>query len=182
MDSDLYKELYRFEWEQRSHLISAVNIPIVAITALATVLATIAMGYPYASSPNATIFVTCITISIVLLFVALILVLWSLLNVEYKKIPSPILLRQHHKKLTAWYLRHGKTIEDAENDFQDSFNDQLALAAEQNGKRNRLRGNCIFLASVFIGLSLLPSGVAGALYVSASIGAPDKTYNVHIVP
>ena len=50
MATDLYQHFHKFEWDQKAALTSAINIPIVAATGLATAMAAIALGYPYAST------------------------------------------------------------------------------------------------------------------------------------
>ncbi len=181
MDSELYKDLYKFEWDQRTHLTSAVNIPIVAITALGTVTVTMAIGYGYTNSVAAWTFSGFLLVSAVALAAALVLVITSLLSSEYQKIPSPIRLRNHFEALCAWHLRNGSTREAAQKEFSEAFNLHLARAAEENGKRNRLRGNYVFLASAALSVALIPMSVAGALYVAAHIGALEEVHNVRLV-
>lgn len=181
MNSELYKDLYKFEWEQRTHLTSSVNIPIVAITALGTVTVTMATGYPYIKSTATYFFSVFLLVSAIALTLALFLVAASLLVAKYQRIPSPMKLRQHFNALCAWHLRNGSSREAAEEEFVDAFNVHLAAAAEENGNRNRLRGNYVFLASVSLSIALLSMAVAGALYVTGHIGAAQPVHEVRLV-
>lgn len=181
MHSDLYREMYKFEWEQKTHLVTSVNIPIFGIVTISTVLATIAIGFPYSASCCATIFNTAAVLAFGLVLLALICVFLSLLFVEYKKMPSPVALRNHYKALLEWHLKNGHTEGDAQKDFSDAFDERITKAAEENGRKNRFRGNCIYLAGVFLCCALAPLAVAGSLYVSASISQSDKIHKVQIV-
>lgn len=181
MNSELYKDMYKFEWEQRSHLSSAVNIPIVAITALGTVLATIALGYPYESSCKSLLFPIAAALTALLISIAIGFVIFSLINSKYSKLPSPLKLRNYYSELCEWHTKNGSTVEAASKEFQANFDSHLAQVAEANGVRNRIRGNSIFLASVFLSLSLIPLGIAGFYYVTAKINAPDKVQSFRIV-
>jgi hypothetical protein len=118
MNSELYKELYKFEWDQRTHLISAVNIPIVVLTALGTVAVSMAIGYPYTESVEAWTFSGFLLISVVTLGVGLVFVIVSLLMSAYEKIPSPMRLRTHFEQLCQWHVRNGSSREAARRSSQ----------------------------------------------------------------
>mgnify|MGYP003450538205 CR=1 FL=1 len=182
MRSEHFADLYKFEWDQRTHLTSLINIPIVGLTALATVTATIAMGFPYSDGSRFAIFQILIVAAATALAASLIMVLLSLLWVDYKKMPSPVALRYHYKALLEWHRQAGRTEIDAARDFQDSFDEHLATAAEANGRRNKFRGNCVFFASAVLALSLIPLGGAAVVYVMASVSQPEKVYTVRVLP
>lgn len=182
MNSELYREMYKLEWEQKTHLVSSVNIPIFGVVTLSTVLATIALDFPYSNSPLTMAFTVAIVVSVVLILFALGFIFWSLLSVEYLKMPSPVKLREHYKVLLKWSLENGYTAADAQNDFSDAFDEHIAKAAEENGKRNKFRGSCIYFASLFLACALIPLAIAGAIYVSESIDKPDKIHKVQIIP
>ena len=120
--------------------------------------------------------------ALIFLIVALFFLFLSLLVVKYKKMPSPVALRIHYKSLLQWHLKNGNKEEDAEEEFDDNFNEYLALAAEANGRTNRFRGNCIYLSGVFLCCALVPLAIAGGLYVTESINKPDTIYKVRVIP
>jgi hypothetical protein len=169
--------MYKFEWDQRSQLISAVNIPILGLTALATLLGTTLISFPYESELKWPFLGACFITGLIL-FAALYFVLRSMLDITYKKMPDPSKLRAHYKLLEDWHKNAKSPDGTAERDFQDNFDEKLAEAAAANSKINKKRGDCIYFAIRLISISILPCSLAGGMHVFANATQPEKKYHV----
>jgi hypothetical protein len=180
MNSDLYREMYKFEWEQRTHLLSSINIPIAATVTLSTVLATMAFTFPYSKSSYKVEFMWTAILSLACLVTAIVFIFLSVLASEYTKIPPAGALRDHYKKLLQWHRNHGRTGKDARKDFAEAFDDALAVATDENSTTNRFRGGCVYLATVFLCCALIPLAVAGAFHVVTSIQKSETERTEHI--
>lgn len=181
MDPDLYQQIYAFEWDQRSALNSAANIPIVATTVLGGAIATMGLGYPYSSSTESLSFAMLMLTASVALGWSAYSIVRSLVSSKYKKIPSPMTLREHFANLSAWHLRNAGSIEKAEEEFKDLLNLRLAEAADANAANNEARAAYIFRATISLALALIVLGAAAVLYVRASIARSEKVHQVRIV-
>jgi hypothetical protein len=181
MDSELYQQLYKFEWEQRSALNSAVNIPIVATTVLGGAGATMALSYPYSAVLPGFGFVIAMLGALVCLAYSVYSILRSLITSKYKKTPSPIELRKHFEALSAWHLQNGSTTDAARIEFEDKLNLRLAEATEANATNNNSRAVYIFRATVALFIALVFLAVAAALYVAASVASDGRIHKARIV-
>lgn len=181
MRSELYSDVYKFEWDQRSQLISAVNIPIIGLTALATVLGSTLISFPYDSNLQV-IFLFTSGITILTLFSALFFVLRSMLDLTYKKMPDPLKLTSYFKQLEDWHRNANSPEGTAAKEFQDHFNEKLAEAATVNAFINKKRGDCIYFAILLISISIVPCSLAGGLYVYANANQSAMKYHVVLDP
>lgn len=181
MKSEIYRQLYDFEMAQRDHLIAAVNIPIIAITALGSALVAMALGFPYSRSIATALFVSCSATAAVALLVAIANAFRSILGYEYARTTSPKTWQKYYDSLLDLYAGRADQHQLADSAFERAFNQRLSEATDVNKGNNRLRGHRIILAnlSTVIALSLL--AVAGVSYVIASAAHKEHVYEVRIV-
>lgn len=181
MDDDIYQKQYDFELEQRNHLSTSVNVPVMAITVLGGSLSAALLGYSFQEGLATILFILSALGVVSSLGFAIYFIFRSLLGYEYQKISSPGALCKHYDSLVDWHKKNGGDEENAEADFKKYINDKLAEASAWNGTNNINRGNYVYKATVGIGVSVVfLAGVAG-LSVYKSINKPKETYNVQII-
>ena len=178
MDADLYKDLYEFELEQRAHLGSIVNIPIIASTALATAAVTMVLGFSYGDSCLTWAFAAAMAAFSAALAFAVYCIFSSLLSYEYMKLPKASDLRKHFLDLKAWH--HDEAA--AKEDFRQYLNERYAEATDVNNINNQNRGNYIFRANIALAVGMILLAMAGAVYVPAHLMSGDAIYKVRVVP
>lgn len=181
MDSDLYHKLYDFEFEQRSHLASNVNIPIAATTFLFGALSTITIKFNYSNDLTTIIFSIFSILSLITLTFSLIFIFKSLLGYEYQKLPSPNELAAHHKELYKWHLENRSTKEEADIDFKQYLSTRLAESAEWNSRNNISRGSYIYRATFSIAICVIFLFVAVSVFFYQDFNSEDHAQKVEII-
>ena len=185
MHSDLFHKQYDFELDQRNGLTSATNIPIVAITVVASATSVILIDFRYGRDLLSYIFGTFSLATLAAITFSIYSVFRSFWNYDYKKLPRSCDLRKHGEDLQAWHGQNGSSTADARTlaaaDFADYLSGQIAEAADWNGQNNVVRGNYLHRATAAIALGvalLLPSAL---LYAHNKATAEEKIYQVRVV-
>lgn len=185
MDRDLFRQQYDFELEQRNSIASATNIPIVAITVLASATSVVLLDFPYKSTYQCYAFLMFASLALVSIAIAVWCLFRSFWNYEYQKLPSSTALKQHYDALFTWHQRAGATAKDAKEradaDFSDYLDSRLAEAGDWNGQNNIVRGNYLHLATAAVAIAVTMLLPAGLLYAYNKAAADDKIYQVKLV-
>ena len=185
MYSELFQKQYDFELEQRNSIASATNIPIVAITVVASATCAILIDFQYKQSMECYAFIA-FAVSAILAFVFSVSCLFrSFWNYEYHKLPTSSLLKQHHDSLKTWHLGNGNSAEEAmktaEADFADFIEERLAKATDRNSQNNIVRGNYLHLATAAVAYAVVFLLPAGGIYIYNKASRTDKIQSIKIV-
>jgi hypothetical protein len=185
MHPDLLRKQYDFELEQRNGLTSATNIPIVAITVVASATSVILTDFRYQGGLLSYIFFGFAVATVAAISFSVYSVFRSFWNYNYKKLPLAKDLRLHGEALQKWHLQNGSTHEEsralAEVDFSDYLNERIAEAADWNGKNNVVRGNYLHRATAAIAFGVALLLPAALLYAHNRWTAEDKVYQVRVL-
>ncbi len=185
MYNELFQKQYDFELEQRNSIASATNIPIVAITVVATATCAILLDFQYNHSLTCYAFIACAALAIFSFGYSVFCLFRSFWNYEYQKLPSSLLLKQHHEALKNWHLSNGcpvdAAIKNAKDDFSDYLNEHLADATDWNSQNNIARGNYLHQATAAVATAVIFLLPAGAIYIFNKATADDKVHTVKIV-
>lgn len=184
MHPELFRKQYDFELEQRNSLTAATNIPIVAITVVASATSVILLDYRYSGDFLSYVYGGFAGAALLTIAFSVYSVFRSFWNYDYQKLPSVKSLRQHSEALHAWHLQNGSTPEDAKTmtdaDFSDYIAGQLAEAADWNGQNNIVRGNHLHRATAAIALGVALFLPAALLYATNKATAEEKVHNVRL--
>ncbi|MDR3411882.1 MAG: hypothetical protein P4L87_13220 [Formivibrio sp.] len=185
MDSDLFRQQYDFELEQRNSIAAATNIPIVAITVVASATSAVLLDYQYKSVFQSYVFLIFASFALIAIVVAISYLFCSFWNYEYQKLPNSTALKQHFEALFTWHSGEGLTQEDAKKfaviDFEDYVNQRLAEAGDWNGQNNIIRGNYLHRATAAVAVAVVMLIPAGLIYAHNKATADDKIYQVRLV-
>lgn len=184
MHLDLFRKQYDFELEQRNGLTAATNIPIVAITVVASAASVILLDYRYNRDLLSYVFGVFAGTAVLTMAFSVYSVFRSFWNYNYQKLPSGKALRQHNEDLLAWHLQNGCPPGDAkvlaEADFADYLTGQIAEAADWNGQNNIVRGNYLHRATAAIAIGVALFLPAALLYAHNKATVDDKILQVRI--
>lgn len=185
MDSGLFLKQYDFELEQRNSLASAINIPIVALTALGGALGSMAASYQYANDLFTYFFLAFVILALTSLLISLYQTFKSFAGYVYEKIPSTTKLSAHYEELKKWYEEQGtdeKAIEQlATADFQTFLNDSVAKATDVNSQNNITRGNYLHGAITTIAFTFVFLLLSSSLYLYQKATSTEQIHQVKIV-
>lgn len=185
MYNELFQKQYDFELEQRNSIASATNIPIVAITVVASATCAILLDFQYSKALATYAFIVFVVLAISSFGYSVFCLFRSFWNYEYQKLPSSFLLKQHYETLKKWHLDNGcledAAIESANVDFSDYLNGNLANAADWNSQNNIARGNYLHRATAAVATSVIFLLPAGAIYIYNKAIADEKVHAVKIV-
>jgi hypothetical protein len=184
MHPDLFRKQYDFELDQRNGLTSATNIPIVAITVVASAASVILLDYRYSKDLSSYVFAGLAGAALFTIVFSAYNVFRSFWNYHYQKLPSARALKQHGDALRAWHLQSGSSPEDAqtltEADFAEYLSGQIAEAADWNGQNNVVRGNYLHRATAAIALGVALFLPAAFLYTHSKATAEEKVHQVRL--
>jgi hypothetical protein len=182
VDKETCWKLYEFEWEQRNALASAVGIPIVAVTAVGGVIATMALSFPYGGVPILALgFIASLVFSTALLITSVCMIFRFLLTASYRKLDSPVKLLGHSKNLVEWHLANDSSREAAIAEFEGQLLLHIASAADNNSRNNEQRSDSIRQATICIASALIFLAIAVCCYVPAQLSSAETVHNVKIV-
>lgn len=186
-EKSIYEQLYDFENEQRVHLASTVNVPIIAATALGSALVAMALGYPFAWARPTFLFLGLLIVAALALVGAVAFVFQALIGYKYQKIPGPRALQEYERALRAYQLKELGVERESEAEqlvtetLRSSLEDSLVRATEVNSANNRKRGNSVYRANLCSAIATAALALAGAAYVVAKVGHPADVHSVRIV-
>ncbi len=183
MDTQIYKEHYQFEWEHRSYLAAALNIPIGVITILGGATAVMLQGYVYGSSSWSFVFIGLVAASSISIGVASIFLFRAFSGYSYERIPTPLNLNAYYEKLLKWHLDVGHKKEEAEQDFLYNYNIRLGEASEVNANNNKRRSAFLYNCNTSLAISLCFIVLAAVPYLYQRISSRTQIspYRVEIV-
>jgi hypothetical protein len=179
MDSELIWKLWEHEEEQRIHLTSSINIPILAATLVGSGLAAVALSFPYSKSGTTVAFLIAVAVTVITLLAAALHIFEGLFVAEYKRFPSPLKLSKHFDYLVGLYQTSGG-MPAAHAAFAEQFKERMLEILEHNRTTNYKRGMVSHVAIVSIALSLVALAVASGIYAVEKVSEPPTTYNVKI--
>lgn len=184
MHPDLARKQYDFELDQRNGLTSATNIPLVAITVVASAISVVLIDYRYGSDYLTYafgIFATATLCAIVFSVYSLFRSFW---NYDYQKLPRSADLLKHSQDLYSWHAQNGSSSVEArilaDADFTDYLVEKIAEATDWNGQNNMVRGNRLHRATAAIALGVMLLLPTALLYTYRKVTAEDKVYQVRI--
>lgn len=186
MHRELFQKQYDFELDQRNALISAVNVPIVAITVLTSAASAALLDFPYQLDVKSWVFLLLCLLGFAALLFAVYSGFRSFWGYEYQKLPDATQLRSHFEGLCRWHENCGNSPEDAKAsallDFADYLDERLAEAVEWNSKNNLARGNYVHRATAAIAFALMFFLPSAGIYVYTKATAEERLYRVRLVP
>jgi hypothetical protein len=185
MDRELTRKQYDFEIDQRNALASAINIPIVAITVVASAASAVVLDFSYELSPRTYAFALCMTTAMAAVVFSVYSVFRSFWNYEYQKLSSPKALTAHYNELIAWHKGQGQAdevaVQNAKADYETYVYEHLSEAADWNGQNNLARGNYLHRATAAIAIAVACFVPAALLYAHARATSPEKIYQVRVL-
>lgn len=184
MHPELFYKQYDFELEQRNALTAATNIPIVAITVVASATSVILLDYRYSQNLLSYVYGGFASAALLTIAFSVYSVFRSFWNYDYQKLPTAKSLQLHNHALYAWHLQLGCTPEDAKTladaDFADYVAGQIGEAADWNGQNNVVRGNYLHRATAAIALGVALFLAGALLYAHNKATAEEKVYQVRL--
>lgn len=181
MHIEFYRSQYDFEFDQRTHLGSSVNIPVTAATFLFGGLAALSMRFDFTCELSTFFFSAAAVGASISLVMTIYFIFRSLLGYEYEKLPAPSALRSHHQSLIDWHLQHNSTREAAEVDFQEYLSSKLSQAAERNSENNINRGSYIYMATFSIAVSVVLILIAASVFLYENVDSGNSPQKVEII-
>jgi hypothetical protein len=187
VEKSIYQDLYEFETEQRSHLASTVNVPIVASTAIGSAAVTMALSYPYESSVRSSCFDLSLALTALSLGLAVFFVFRSLIGYEYERLPSALKLRAIYPAMRQAHLdimgsnKEAEATATAKLEFADALEQRYSEAADVNRANNQNRSRFIYSANVTLAVGTVLLASASAFYLYARITMPKEVHQVRIV-
>ena len=185
MHLELFRKQYDFELDQRNGPTSATNIPLVAITVVASATTVILVDYRYGLDALTYTFCALAAATLGAVSFSVYSLFRSFWNYEYRKLPRSADLLKHVGELHDWHVGNGSTPMDArilaDADFGDYLLQRIADATDWNGQNNVVRGNRLHQATAAIALGvafLLPTAL---IYAYNKATADEKTHQVRIV-
>lgn len=185
MDNELFRKQYDFELEQRNSLASAANIPIMAITILASAISAILIDYKYNGNYFDIVFFIFVAIVLFFIFRAFLFVFRSFWNYDYKKLPSLSLMNNHYYELIKWHENAGFKLDDAKKlayaDFSEYINERLSDASDWNSQNNIARGNYLHVANLAVAIGVAILIPTGLMYVYNKLSSDEDIYQVKVL-
>ncbi|MCI5221567.1 MAG: hypothetical protein D3924_02500 [Candidatus Electrothrix sp. AR4] len=185
MERRIYQKQYDFELEQRNHIASSTNTPIVSITVLGGALSSMVMKFPYSHDKYTYLFCFFVGLVVISMLTALVYIFKSFVGYSYQKIPSASKLSSHYSDLLSWHKEdcgdETKSLQLAKDDFDKYLDVRLSEAADNNGDNNIKRGNSLHDATVTIAIAL---GLLIALvppFVYKKVNGGNEVHRIEIV-
>ncbi|MCP4746836.1 MAG: hypothetical protein GY874_11965 [Desulfobacteraceae bacterium] len=181
MDSKIYKDQYEFEWNHRSHLTSALNIPIAVATLLGGALVTLFQKFPFAKDIPTYLFSAFALFSTISLVTAVIFIFRAVRGYKYQRIPTPTNIKKHYNDLKDWWSRNNGSEKDAQKDLNDYINERLSEAVERNSVNNKNKSAYIYKTNSALISSLVFIALCTMPYLVRTINNISNTVKVEII-
>lgn len=180
MKLEVYIDQYKFEWEQRSYLMSFTNLSIMLVTIIAGALVTVSRLYSFTGS-NASYFIGgLLVLSLIVLAFAAISIFRSMIGYQYERIPRPNSLSKWRNELEAWHTKYGD-IDKVDDEFNDVFLKFLGDAVETNATNNKTKSAHVYRANLSAGIAAAFLFVPAASFVFQGDGTDENVQLVEIV-
>lgn len=181
MKHEIYKDHYQFEWDHRSHLTSALNIPIAASTVLGGAVTVMAKSYPYENAITTYLFIGALFLAVACIGLAIVFLFKAFHGYQYKRIPTPLALKSYYDELLTWHNQYGNGKETADPRFEEYFNQRVAEATEVNALNNKNKSAYLYRCNTALAVAILFMAVSSVPYLIATINEKDKTYSVNVL-
>ncbi len=181
MDRKIFQEQYDFELNQRNHLASSVNVPIMAATIVGGAISSMLLAFPYKIDSISIIFTLTSMLSIAFLVVSIYLIFRSFIGYEYKKLPPPSGLNEHYNELVLWHKENDNTSENAKVDFDDYLYERMGQAVEVNSDNNIARGNYLHMATISIAVATIFVALSSGLYVYGKLNGDTTPHKIEVI-
>jgi hypothetical protein len=181
MKRDIYKDHYQFEWDHRSHLTSALNVPIAVATVIGSALAVMAQSFSYQANLTTYLFVVLIVLSVASIVVAVFFLFRALHGYEYQRTPTPAVLKKYYDDLVQWHESNGSDSLTAENEFDEYFHQKIAEAVENNATNNKRKSGYLYRTNLTLAISLLFVGLSSIPFLVRTVTAGDKVYSIRVL-
>lgn len=181
MKHEIYKDHYQFEWDHRSHLTSALNIPIAASTVLGGAVTVMAKSYPYEKAIITYVFIGALLLAVACIALSIVFLFKAFHGYQYKRIPTPLALKLYYDGLLAWHTQYDNGKESADPRFEEYFNERVAEATEVNALNNKNKSAYLYRCNTALAVAVLFMAVASAPYLIATINEKEKTYSVNVI-
>jgi hypothetical protein len=181
LKQEIYKEHYQFEWDHRSHLAAAINLPIAGITVVGGAVAAMVLGFSFSKGTLTSCFVVLAALTAVSLLASVVFLFRSILGYQYQRIATPRKLKEHYDSLSSWHATYGKGLENVEAEFEANFNERLAEAAEVNAANNIRKSAFLHWANLSVAIALSLATVTCVLYLVDTLNRTAPAYSVKIV-
>lgn len=181
MDPNIYKEHYEFEWSHRSHLTSALNIPIAVSTVLGGAEVVLLQKFPYAKDIPTSLFLFFSVCSVISLITAIVYLFKAVHGYRYQRVPTPFKIKKHYDDLISWWGRNGGTEENAKDDLKSYINQRMGEAIEINATNNKNKSAYIHKSNGALIFSLIFLAICSIPFLVKMVNEPQKTVKVEIV-
>lgn len=181
MTPEINRDLYKIEMEQRTHLIEAAIVPILAITVLCSGLLAMLLGFPYTADSLSVLFVAFAGAACVGVAVAIGAVFRAFIGYHYERPASPRSWQTYFDKLLAHYEGATGQLALARAALERAFHTRLSDATYINRRNNKRRGNSIFLANICCAGILAALVASGICYALAEIGQSTPLFAARLV-
>ena len=181
MKPEIYKDHYQFEWDHKSHLTSALNIPIGVATVIGGAIALMVKKYPYHQDFNTIGFVALISFSALLIVIAAYYLFKALHGYQYQRIPTPKTLKTYYDDLLQWHESYGNGKQAAEEEFNEYFHQRMAEAVDVNAHNNKSKSGYLYRTNVLLAISLLFVAFSSVPFLVKTIAARDQVHSIRIV-
>lgn len=164
MNSRLYQEHYREEWQRRTEIESTYNLPVTVFTVLGGAIFLLARGHRFNSEPVSLAFFGLIAAAALFYVMAVANLVRSMYGYTYERIPTSKQLGDHYDALVRFHVNAGRTERDAHKDFESYVNARYAQATDVNTWNNVSKSEFLhqsnrWLIAAFaaVGLASLPA-------------------------
>ncbi len=181
MNHEIYKDHYQFEWDHRSHITSALNIPIAVSTVLGGAVTVMAKIYPYDQSGITYVFVGALLLAVICIALSVYFLFKALHGYQYQRVPTPLKLKSYYDDLLSWHTKYGNGKVSADEKFGEYFNQRMAEATEINAQNNKNKSAFLYRCNASLAVGIVLIAISSVPYLVSTINEKDKTYSVKIV-
>ena len=181
MKHEIYKDHYQFEWDHRSHLTSAMNIPIAVATVLGGAVTVMAQKYPYNELMASYAFIATLSIAALCIAISILFLFSAFHGYQYQRVPTPLSLKAYYDELLAWHDKYSNGKESADVKFDEYFNLRVAEATEINAHNNKNKSAYLYRCNTSLAIAVAFIALSSIPFLLATINGNEKTYSVRIV-
>jgi hypothetical protein len=181
MNGDIYKDHYQFEWDHRSHLTSALNVPIAVATVIGGALAVMVQGFNYQNDSPTYFFVGFSALSAISIVVAVFFLFRALHGYQYQRVPTPAVLKNYYDRLVQWHESNNSDKPTAEREFEAYFHQRIAEAVENNATNNKRKSGYLYRTNLTLAIAMLFVGLSSVPFLIKTVTTGDKIYSIRVL-
>lgn len=181
MNRDIYKDHYQFEWDHRSHLTSALNVPIAVATVIGGALAVMVQSFNYQTDFTTYIFVALSALSATSIVVAVFFLFRALHGYQYERTPTPLVLKNYYDDLVNWHEANGSDKPTAESEFDEYFHQKIAESVETNATNNKRKSGYLYRTNLTLAIAMLFAGLSSVPFLIKMVATGDKIYSIRVL-